>query len=99
MRFEWRELIERCPELAGLRDDAQSIAQCERWGWYEAWLPTSTILAKAVTLAAERLGVDRGEVRPVALRGLLDCYRAAKRRLQPAAPSNGRNRRHRRAVT
>ena len=82
MRIEWHELIERSPELAELKAGAASVAEQERWPWYERWLPTSTILAIAVGKAAERLGVDRVEVRPVALAGLVDAYRTAKQRLE-----------------
>jgi hypothetical protein len=92
MRIEWRELIGRCPELAELADDARSIAEQERTVWYERWLRGSTIFAEATRAAAERLGVDVAEIRPVALAGLVDAYRRAKRRLRPAAPCYGKTR-------
>ena len=79
-RITWNQLL-TVPEIAGLRDDARSIAANERRPWYPDWLPTSVILADACRAAAWRLKVDPAAVRPVALTGLLDAYHTAKRRL------------------
>ncbi len=73
----WQILLERSPELAGLRADARSVALHERWPWYERWLPGSLTFTLACRKAAERLGTDPTEVRQV-----LEVYRTARARLQ-----------------
>jgi hypothetical protein len=85
MKLTWQRILEQSPELAELRDGARSIAENERRPWYEDWLPGSMIFSVAIHKAAQRLGVSPEAVRPVALRGLVDAYRTAKGRLQPAA--------------
>ena len=82
MRIDWRELIERCPELAELRADAASIAEQEQRPWYERWLPGSRIFREAIDRAAWRLGAPPEDVWSVALAGLVDAYRTAKERLR-----------------
>ena len=76
------EICNLCPEVADLRDDAASVAEHERWPWYEMWLSGSTVFSVAVKAAAQRLGVDLDEIRDVVLVGLLDAYRTAKWRLE-----------------
>jgi len=82
MQMTWQRILERSPEMAGLRSDAESIARNEKWSWYERWLPNSTIFIKACRTAAARLGVEPYDVRPVALAALVDAYRVAKAKLQ-----------------
>ena len=82
MRIDWKVLLERCPEFSELAADARSIAANERWPWYEAWLPGSTIFGEACRKAAAQLGVPPQVVKPVAMQGLTDAYATAKARLQ-----------------
>ena len=82
----WNMLLERCPEMRGLRDDAVSISQNESRPWYRDWLAASLIFSEACWDAASRIGVDVHLVRQTALPELLKTYREAKYRLaHPAA--------------
>ena len=92
MRVTWKQLL-TCPEIADRAADARSVAEHERWEWYPVWIGGSEIFRLACQQAAAWLGVAPEDVRPVALTGLLASYHDAKRRLRPAAPSYGKNRR------
>jgi len=85
MRFSFDEILSECPEIRQLRVDARSVAANERSPWYERWLPGSIVLREALSLAGYRLGSHPDDIRGEIVAGLLDEYRAAKRRLQPAA--------------
>ena len=99
MRIAWSELIERSPELAGLKADAASIAEQERWPWYPLWLAGSTIFAKACQEAAARLGIPAHVVKAAAVAGLVDAYRTAKARLRrKAGPGERKGRNHSRSL-
>jgi hypothetical protein len=61
--------------------DAKSIAQRERWAWYELWLPHFACFHRAVQHLARKLDREYWEVREVALGGLFDIYRDEKSRI------------------
>ena len=70
----------KCPAIAELKADAASIAELERWPWYEHWIDDSTIFHRAVRAAALALHAPEDSIRDVALTGLLDAYFTSKRR-------------------
>ncbi len=77
----WKLLLRDCPEIAALVTDCESIIRHERWPWYSRWLGDSREFRRAVDAAAWQLGCDAGDVRRVALPGLLNHYRTTKERL------------------
>ena len=79
-RLTFRDLVASCPALAGLADDARSIAVHERWPWYERWIGSFEPFRFAVEEAAAALGLPFAAVKAVALAGLLDSYHTAKGR-------------------
>ncbi len=70
----------KCPAIAELKADAASIAELERWPWYERWIRGSKVFGVAVRTAALALHAPEDSIRDVALTGLLDAYFTAKRR-------------------
>ena len=84
-RMTWKELLAE-PEVAQLCDDAQSVAENERWAWYPQWLPKSEIFTQVVYLLAERFNCERDAVRGTLQSGLLDTYWTVKNRLKKAVP-------------
>ena len=76
----FRDLTAACPALAGLADDAKSIAREERWEWYPRWIGGFDDFRRTVEEAAAALGLPFPVVKAVALTGLLDVYRTEKRR-------------------
>ena len=76
----FNKICHDCPAIAGLADDARSIAVHERWPWYTRWVGKSIIFRIACHSAAKRLDFDAEDIRRVVLRGLLTAYEAEKRR-------------------
>ena len=81
----FNKLVSTIPAIAGLADDARSIAVHARWDWYPRWIGESIIFRIACHRAAQRLDVDERDISPVALEGLLAVYRAEQRRLRASA--------------
>jgi hypothetical protein len=83
-RITWNEAL-ACPAIAGLAEDARSIAQNARRDWFPGWLPTSRCFMDGLRALASWLDVGNlDDIRDTVLTGLLDEYHTERRNVRHA---------------